>query len=187
MIERKEILTLKAIMLYIVKEWSGTQKCDVYHIVKAAFFAQQFHLVRFMRPLYKDEIIAMPYGPAPSAVYDTLKAARGDIRYSKQNNIDDLKVIASSISFCNEIFSTSENPDTEYLSPSQIECLDDAIKLVGNMKFEELVTQTHKDEWERAYKTDKIMDMIAIAREGGADEDSISYMKQSFDFDKAIN
>lgn len=38
MIDKNEISTLKAVLLYIINGWNGTQKCDVYHIVKAMGF-----------------------------------------------------------------------------------------------------------------------------------------------------
>ena len=54
MIDKNEIMTLKAVLLYIINGWNGTQKCDVYHIVKAAFYAQEFHL----QSLELDKVLA---------------------------------------------------------------------------------------------------------------------------------
>jgi hypothetical protein len=54
MIDKNEIMTLKAVLLYIINVWNGTQKCDVYHIVKAAFYAQEFHL----QSLELDKVLA---------------------------------------------------------------------------------------------------------------------------------
>lgn len=185
MIDRNEISTLKAVLLYIINGWNGTQKCDVYHIVKAAFYAQEFHLVRYMRPLCKDNIVALPYGPAPSAIYDALKIARGDARAIAFHEKDGLMEVAAPIAFCDEIFSTKELPDMDWLSRSQVECLDDAMHKVGEMTFDELVNNTHQSEWKRAIDTpSKRMSLLAIAREGGADENALAYMEQSLEFDK---
>ena len=187
MIDKNEISTLKAVLLYIINGWNGTQKCDVYHIVKAAFYAQEFHLVRYMRPLCKDNIIALPYGPAPSSVYDALKIARGDAKAIAYHEGDGLVEVAAPIVFSDEIFSTEEKPDMDFLSRSQVECLDAALQKVGEMSFDELVSHTHQSEWKRASRTpSKRMDLLAIAREGGADESAIDYMKQSLELDKAL-
>ncbi len=187
MIYKNEISTLKAVLLYIINGWNGTQKCDVYHIVKAAFYAQEFHLVRYMRPLCKDSIIALPYGPAPTAIYDALKIARGDARAIAHHENDGLAEVAAPIVFSDEIFSTNEKPDMDYLSKSQVECLDAAMCKVGDMSFDDLVSHTHQSEWKRASRTpSRRMDLLAIAREGGADDSAIAYMKQSLELDKVL-
>ena len=187
MIDKNEISTLKAVLLYIINGWNGTQKCDVYHIVKAAFYAQEFHLVHYMRPLCKDSIIALPYGPAPTAIYDALKIARGDARAIAYHENDGLIDVAAPIAFSDEIFSTDEKPDMDFLSRSQVECLDAAMRKVGDMSFDDLVSHTHQSEWKRASRTpSRRMNLLAIAREGGADESAIAYMKQSLELDKAL-
>ena len=187
MIDKNEISTLKAVLLYIINGWNGTQKCDVYHIVKAALYAQEFHLVRYMRPLCKGSIIALPYGPAPTAIYDALKIARGDARAIACHENDGLVDMAAPIVFSDEIFSTKEKPDKGCLSRSQVECLDAAMRKVGDMSFDELMSHTYQSEWKRASRTQsRCMDLLAIARKGGADNSAIAYMKQSLELDKAL-
>ena len=183
-----DILTLKAVLLYIIGKWSGTQKCDVYHIVKAAFYAQKYHLARYLYPLYKDTIVALPYGPAPSDIYDALKIARGDASAIRYHQHDGLIQVASPVNFDSEVFSTDEKPDMDYLSRSQVECLDDALQTVGKMSFNEIVSTTHQQEWQRAFNdhNSKKMDMVAIAREEGADETSLAYLRESIALDEAL-
>ncbi|MBQ6276864.1 MAG: SocA family protein [Bacteroidales bacterium] len=164
---------------------SGTQKCDVYRIVKAAFIAQKFHIVRYLRPLYMDKIVALPYGPVPSALYDVLKYARGDSRFMDSDS--ELKAAAVGINFEDEVFSAIEKPDMDYLSVSQVECLDDAIEKVANMSFNEIRDTTHQAEWQRASQTpQREMDLLAIAKEEGADDASIEYLKESLSVDKML-
>lgn len=182
-----DIQTLRAILLYIINKMSGTQKCDVYRIVKAVFFAQEFHMVRYMQPLYNDKIVALPYGPVPSAAYDALRFARGDADVYNYHTHDGLQAAAIGILFDAEMFSASESPNMEMLSPSQIECLDDAIQKVLYMSFNEIRDTTHQHEWERAsHTTKKEMDLLAIAKEGGADDAAIEYLKETLEFEKAF-
>ncbi len=182
---KTEINTLHNILLYIISRLSGTQKCDVYRIVKAAFFAQKFHIVRYFRPLYMDKIVALPYGPVPSALYDVLKYARGDSRFMDSDS--ELKAAAVGIKFEDEVFSAIEKPDMDYLSVSQVECLDDAIEKVANMSFNEIRDTTHQAEWQRASQTpQREMDLLAIAKEEGADDASIEYLKESLSVDKML-
>lgn len=183
-----DIQVMKTVLLYILNMWSGTQKRDVYHIVKATFYAQKYHLARYMCPLYPDKIVAMPYGPAPSAMYDALKIARGDARAISFHQNDGLCMVAAPIRFDSEVFYSEEKPDMKYLSPSQIECLDNAINTVGEMSFNEIVSTTHQKEWSRAYNdtSSKEMDMVEIAREEGADEAALEYLKDSLELDDAF-
>lgn len=184
---KNDIQTLRAVLLYIINHLSGTQKRDVYRIVKAAFFAQEFHLVRYMQPLYKDRIVALPYGPVPSALYDTLCFVRGDAGVSSYHANDGLSEAAKGIHFSEESFSASEQPDMDFLSRSQVECLNDAIAKVMTMTFNEIRDTTHQQEWERAAATsNREMDLVAIAREGGADASTLEYLKESLAVDKLL-
>jgi len=55
------------------------------------------------------------------------------------------------------------------------------------MSFDDLVSHTHQSEWKRASRTpSRRMDLLAIAREGGADDSAIAYMKQSLELDKVL-
>lgn len=185
---KHEIGTMKAILLYILSKWKGTQPCDVYHIVKTAFYAQKYHLARYMCPLYHDKIIALPYGPAPSAMYDSLKIARGDEKAKSYHQRDGLMEVSAPVQFSNEIFGTIEEPDMRYISRSQVECLDAALEEVGKMDFNEILNTTHQDEWYRAFHDpiSKEMNPVAIAKEAGADEASLDYLKENLEIDKAL-
>ncbi len=185
---REETLTLKAIVLYILKNGTTRASHTVYYIVKIAFVAQQKHLAKYLCPLFEDKIMALQFGPVPSDIYDALKIARGDANAMYYHRNDDLHLIYDSISFSDEIFTADENPDMNYLSPSAIECLDEALKTVSSMTFEEIVNATHGDEWTRAYNNQDSKDMncLAIAKEGGADEASIPYLKENLELDSML-
>lgn len=182
---REEALTLKAIVLYILKNSKSRASHTVYYIVKTAFIAQQKHLAKYLCPLFDDKIIALQFGPVPSALYDALKIARGDAKTKYFHRNDELHIVYDSISFCDETFTANENPDMNYLSKSAIECINEALEVVSSMSFEEIVNATHGDEWNKAYNNpdNKNMSYLAIAREGGADESSISYLKENLELD----
>lgn len=182
---REETLTLKAIVLYILKNGKTRASHTVYYIVKTAFVAQQKHLAKYLCPLFEDKIMALQFGPVPSDIYDALKIARGDANTMYFHRSDDLHLIYDSISFNDEIFTADENPDMTYLSPSAIECIDEALNTVSSMTFEEIVNATHGEEWTRAYNNQgsKNMSYLAIAKEGGVDESSIQYLKENLELD----
>lgn len=182
---REDALTLKAVVLYILRNCSVHVSRNVYYIVKAAFVAQQKHLTKYLCPLYEDKITALQFGPVPSNIYDALKIARGDANAMYFHRNDDLHLVYDAISFSDEIFSATEEPDMNYLSASAIECINDALKEVSSMTFDEIVNATHGEEWTRAYNNpgSKQMNYLAIAKEGGMDESSFSYLKENLELD----
>ena len=182
---REDALTLKAVVLYILKNCSAHVSRNVYYIVKAAFVAQQKHLAKYLCPLYEDKITALQFGPVPSNIYDALKIARGDANAMYFHRNDDLHLVYDAISFSDEIFSATEEPDMNYLSVSAIECINEALKEVSSMTFDDIVNATHGEEWTRAYNNpgSKQMNYLAIAKEGGVDESSFSYLKENLELD----
>lgn len=177
----EEMNTIKATLLYVLQNGSQKIQSNVYYIVKTLFFAQQKHLAKYLCPIYKDQIVALKFGPVPSHIYDILKMARGDIKSGSYRMDNGLTEVAKSIAFEDEVFIPKEDADRNYLSQSNIACLDEAIAEVSKLSFEEILNMTHGKEWQRAYSSssDKTMDSIAIAKEGGASEEEIGYLKEN--------
>lgn len=182
---REDVLTIKAVLLYIIKN-SGEDRRDVYSIVKTAYYAQQLHFVKWALPIFKDRIPALPFGPVPSAIYNILRLSRGEEKERRFLKRDGLDTISDVIGFDNESFFAKEDPDLDCLSESDVECLDEAIRKVASMDFGRIVRDTHGIEWNRAYydTQNKVMDNLNIAREGGASDDIIEYLREALDWDK---
>lgn len=180
----EDVRTLKAVLLYIISN-SGEDRRDVYSIVKTAYYAQQLHFAKWALPIYKDKISALPFGPVPSTLYNILRLSRGEEKERRFLRKEGLDIIADSIGFDNESFYAKEDPDLSCLSASDIESLDEAIRKVASMDFGKIVRDTHGAEWQRAYyqTQNKVMDNLNIAREGGADEAVIEYLKESLEWD----
>lgn len=189
MMNKDDIMILKAALLYIIKK-SEENRRDVYGIVKTAFYAQQNHLSVSGIPLFKDDICALPFGPVPSCMYDVLKMARGDESEIEYHKADGLLDVSSSIGWQDERFFAKEDPDLDYLSESDIKSLDEAIARVSQMSFDDILSDTHGKEWERAYNSKKggkkVMDIIRIAEEGGADKATLAYLKDYIELEKAL-
>lgn len=182
MLSKDDILTLKAVVLFILKNCKDDKR-DVYAIVKTAYYAQQFHFKDFGLPLFKDQIMALPFGPVPSNVYDILKQARGE-DVSAFHKGEDFNLASSAIKFENEYFYAKEEPDLSYLSKSALQCLTQAVQKVSSMDFNEIKEDTHGEEWMRVFHGEgknKVMDNVNIAREAGAEEGSINYLKDYLD------
>ena len=78
----------------------------------------------------------------------------------------------------------------DFLSESDIQSLDEVIARVSKMSFDDIYTDTHGTEWERAFNSKKkgktVMDIVKIAEEGGADESTIAYLKEYIELEKAL-
>lgn len=183
MIKRDDdILVLKAVLLYIITN-SQPSHHDVYSIVKTAFCAQQLKFAKYGTPLFSDSICALPWGPVPSDAYNILKMARGDERELNFHKNDNFHLASDAIGFENELFFAKEQPDLDYLSASDIEILNEAIMIISKKSFNEIVRDTHSPEWNRAFhcETSKVMNNLSIAKEGGADDSILSYLKEFLD------
>ncbi len=183
-----EISVLKASLLYILKH-SGKDKRDVYGIVKTAYYAQQYSLAHWGSPIFRDNIAALPFGPVPSMLYNILRMARGDANELAFYKRTPFPHVAASIDFDHESFSPKEEPNMDYLSLNDIESLKYAIKRVSKMSFSQIKDETHGEEWNRAYygaDSKHIMDNLNIAKEGGADDDMIEYLRENLELDNCL-
>lgn len=189
MMNKDDIMTLKAALLYIIKK-SEAKRCDVYGIVKTAFYAQQIHLSESGSPLFNDDICALPFGPVPSGMYVILKMARGDENEITFHKTDGLLAVVPSIGWKDERYFAKEDPDLDYLSSSDIQSLDKAIDRVSKMNFNDIYSDTHGKEWERAFNSKKhgkkVMDILKIAEEGGADKAMLAYLKEHLELEKVL-
>ena len=184
---KEDVLTIKAVLLYIIKH-SDVDRRDVYSIVKTAYYAQQMHFVKWVLPIFKDKISALPFGPVPSAIYNILRLSRGEEKERQFLGKDGLDTVSAAIGFDNESFYAKEEPDLGCLSQSNIECLDAAIAKVASMEFGNIVKDTHGNEWKRAYGNPcKVMDNLNIAKEGGASDEIVAYLRDVFEWEKKMS
>jgi uncharacterized phage-associated protein len=135
--ETKAVETLT----YIATRWPGV---TAFYASKILFFAEKLHLNRYGRPIVADTFIAMPNGPVPSTIYDFIKG-----------NLDqagDPEAITKAIEIERGQSSAHVRAlrpaNGDALSPSDIECLDEAIAICHGQSFKTLSNRTHQ---ERAY------------------------------------
>ena len=118
---------------------------DLFHIVKTLYYAYKFHLENYGRLIAGDFYIAMKDGPVPSGVYDLIKFVRGDghpfdpqIAEAHPEKTIDVKNMKE--------ITPLRGANLDYLSESDIECLDKAIDLYANMDMGQLWDLVHKEE-----------------------------------------
>ncbi len=158
-------------ILYILDKMGGI--CDMHKICKILYFADQKHLSRYSRSITGDDYIAMQYGPVPSRINDMMKAVRGDSYFS---STEDSAELGRHFAFHNNFLITAlAKPDTDYLSETDIECLDESIALCKGMSFGELTEFSHGPAWDNT-KEGRRISVKDILREAGDEEGYVDYV-----------
>ena len=140
MVARYAVNTSKALeaILWLANERPGI---DVYHVVKAAFYADKDHLNRYGRPVTGDDYKADQFGPLGDVVYGLLKGDPLEILALQSNGklpftVDDEAWRVNA----------DRGPNLEKLSSSDVESLRVGLDLVADRSFDELFQLSHREQ-----------------------------------------
>lgn len=171
----KKDVALQAI-LYILNSLGG--KSDMHKICKILYFADQLHLSTYSRSITGDVYIAMQFGPVPSKIDDIFKAVRGDSYFSDSDFAKELK---SNFHFINKYVVCADKPaDMDYLSESDVECLDISIAKCKDKSFDALTELSHGLAWQNTQR-DRAMSVKDILREAGDAEGYVEYIEKKLE------
>lgn len=113
-----------------------------YDIVKTVFLADKTHLNKYGRPITYDQYVAMYHGPVPSCTYDFLKQkAHAQKSYAKPLPWKREPVNANIFKY----HGPEREVNEDVLSPSDIDELEAAFRLVKNLGFKQVRKLTHED------------------------------------------
>ena len=164
--------TINAI-LYILQKLGG--RYDIHGVSKILFFADMAHLAEWGKLITGDVYIAMKNGPVPSKIYDLFKYLRGDSYFGGVNDVAE-----NCMRMVNRYTVESlKAPDMDYLSESNIECLDRSIAKCSALSLGELTALYHG----RAYSNtsrDREISYKDMLREAGCTEGYIDYVADTF-------
>ena len=138
-IQRKYRKALEALVYLANKDQRN------YWILKTIYFADKEHLAKYGRQIFDDSYRAMKQGPVPSLAYDIVKCVRGDGWYSFDN--PDPKTALETPDRRTVI--PKRKPHLDFLSKSDLECLDNAYDSIKNLDFISLKRFSHDE----AYKS----------------------------------
>lgn len=112
---------------------------DIYHLVKAAFFADKAHITEYGRPIVGDDYEAREYGPLPRVIYGLLRHEPLEILAAGTNGILPFQI--------GEDFGVlpEREPNLRKLSESDQDALQGGLDFVRDKSFDELVDITHSD------------------------------------------
>lgn len=130
-------------VLYVAGKLTGRH--DKHKIFKILYFADREHLSRYGRSITRDVYIAMKYGPVPSKIDDMFKVVRGDCL--PYNDAKNLREYFHFVSDC--FIELDRKADMDYLSKSDVECLDYAIEKCKDKSFDERTDMSHDSAWQK--------------------------------------
>lgn len=122
-------------LLFIVKELGSD--ANFHKTFKILYFADQKHLVSFGRPVVGDTYVKMQYGPVPSYVRDLIQ---GNI----PGHSDNFQV------YDGKFIKNLSEPNLDYLSETDIDCLKESIAENRNLNFGQLCDKSHDFAWNNA-------------------------------------
>ena len=123
-------------IVWLARAWEGI---DIYHLVKAAFFADKMHITEYGRPIYGDNYDAAPYGPLAQVIYRLLRRDPIEILAVGGNGELPFRVDSSFA-----VHATRE-PNLRKLSASDIEALRVGLEHVRGKSFDDIFNETHDD------------------------------------------
>lgn len=161
---RKAIETI----LYLAKRVSDS---DIYGICKLLYLSDKTSLEKYGRFIFGDTYCAMKAGATPSKAYDLLKE-------SADTDIDGITREGDSII-------ATRDANLDYLSESDVECLDQIIAQWGRAPNWSRGNAAHDTAWEEAWSKRGNKDSIEIpvldiAKLFDEADDLVDYLSNSF-------
>ncbi|MDN3672957.1 Panacea domain-containing protein [Flavobacterium branchiarum] len=141
---------------------SNLEKADTHKTYKILYFADQKHLLKYGRPIFGDTYVKMQYGPVPSFVKNVV-----------DEEIEGLEEVVAKYHKYN--IQPLIEPNLDYLSESDIECLNESIEENRDLSFVDLTNKSHDDAYNKAYWVINYLDM---ARAIGADDNVLMFINQ---------
>ena len=122
--------------------WLANKKpgIDIYHIGKIIFYAEKKHLNKYAMPIIGDEYHNGDFGPFPSTIRDMIQKTWIDMEM--------LSVVSDAFNVEDTPYATPKpkrKPDLGFFSETDIECLENALKICGPMSFDELKNKAHDE------------------------------------------
>jgi len=157
--------------------WIASNKpgIDIYHVAKILFYADKMHVNKYARPILGDIYIRMPYGPVPSGVRDIITENTWlppDINEKAANAF----VVDKSN---NHKLAATRQPNMDFFSASDIECLSESLSKYGSMSFAELKNLTHSEKcYYETDSNDKIDYVLLVDDDNPHKEEIIEHMTE---------
>jgi len=163
-------------LLYIITE---IKDAGIHQSFKTLYRAEQNYIREYGRTILGDTFTKMVDGPAPSHVYDLIKMAN-DTYEGRWLGIAGKIYAKANLQVNDKLLYALVAPDLDFLAETEKASLDAAIEACRNKSFGDLREESHDEAWHSA-TMGRSMDIVRIAKAGGADEDTIEYLLESIE------
>lgn len=175
---------LVEMVLYILNKTNGL---DYYHLFKIIYFANIAHLAKYGLRITTDDFCALPDGPVPSDLYNSIKDG---YRFDPELGAMIDSVVVKGNEDAYYMLDAKREADTDYLSQSEIEELDKSIAENATLPFGTLRAKSHGEEWKRAFTSSKpgkkTMDILGMARDAAATDAMLEYIREELELETAL-
>jgi len=146
-------------LLYVSKILGND--ADFHKTYKILYFADQMHLAKYGRPIVGDMYVKMKFGPVPSFMRNVID---GNIP-----EFSDIFQVENSM-----YIKPLAEPNLDYLSETDIECLDISINENKGLSFKRLTDKSHDFAWNN---TNWQLDYEDIFKAVSNDDKMLNYVK----------
>ena len=167
---------IKEVILYILSQ-KGV--ISYFELMKIMFCAERRNLIKWGDPVTSLQYYARKHGPVPLSVYYKIKQ-------EKKGEASDLSDILSMV----DEFKVKANrlPNMDYISVSDKESIDYAIKELSGMDYKEIESYLHESVYERIYATcRKHYSHADMALTDGASKQALSLINENDNIAKALS
>lgn len=172
--DKSDIERILAPALYILNNLGN--KINKHKLFKILYFADKEHILKYGRTFSDESYIKMKDGPVPSKLFDYIRLIEG--KYPLPVSADFSNEISLHLNVQGKWVLSLKKVKVEYLSKSAIKSLDRYISEFKSEQFDTLRDLSHDSAWHAA-EQNREMSIIDIARDAGANDDMIAYMKES--------
>lgn len=147
---------------------------DMYHLLKAYYFADKKFLQRYGRFICGGHYVAMKHGPVPSQVYDMVKIVRGD-----GLSIGDTTELKTSFKINENTIIPLRRPSFDSIAEAELEVLREVIKEIKNLNFDDLHKRSADSAYENVSANDE-MSVFDIAKTLENSDEIIDYLQSKY-------
>jgi hypothetical protein len=128
----------------------GLKNPTIHELLKVQYFADKIHLSKYGWMASGDDYVAMEFGPVATHTYDLIKAARGDVNRWIHPVFVELVQGVLELQGTKHVRALRA-PNLDLLSPADIECLNEALRVYGDLPFDRRTSLSHDKAWEKAW------------------------------------
>lgn len=177
----EQVKKIESVVLYVLRNFP--EGVDYIKLFKIIYFAQKEYLANYGKVLCPDTFKARTFGPVPALSDKVIKLV--ELEEEDIDSYPDLKNFFSSIRVQNQLVFALQEPDTDYLSKKECECLNKWYLYCKDKDSKnELSPESHDEAYNKAlarYQEDPqlgTLTNIEIAKAGGATEKMVAYIRE---------